>query len=250
MRDPERIIERQDGALAGTVLRSLKSDEPSVESRRRAVAAAALAVASLKTGVAGAAGSWLTAIITWGLSGALLGGAVSTGAVWIEHVAARAPVRLEPPSRMANGQAHGPPRISGDPPIWMKPVQVPAPSESAPAVPRRPKAVIGTVPALPSTRLSADDSVRDLRDQRLLIEEVRHKLSQRRPGEALAKLDEYRARFRKLSFYQESVVLRIEALLMSGERARARSIAQAFLDAHPDSPLSRRVRSLVGLELD
>jgi hypothetical protein len=44
----------------------------------------------------------------------------------------------------------------------------------------------------------------------------------------------------------EATALRIEALLRSGKRARATSLANAFLARNPKSPYAARVRALIG----
>jgi outer membrane protein assembly factor BamD (BamD/ComL family) len=63
---------------------------------------------------------------------------------------------------------------------------------------------------------------------------------------ALAELDRYEGKFgRSGSLAPEAAVLRIEALLVRGDRARAKALADAFLAAHPKSPLAARVRALV-----
>ena len=58
--------------------------------------------------------------------------------------------------------------------------------------------------------------------------------------EALATLDEYRARFPHGALADEAAVLRIEALARTGEEAKASNLARAFLSAHPHSPYAAR----------
>jgi hypothetical protein len=168
----------------------------------------------------------------WALSCALLGGVVSSGAAWIAQ--AGEPERREenaaPAPTVVRAQK---PRSEPEPALDLDDPEIAVPEAQQPAV--------------GAARARAFPPADDLREQRLLIERARQKLSARRPAEALALLDEYRSRFDRPVFHQESIVLRVEALMMSGQTARARSIAQVFLDAHPESPLARRVRSLVGL---
>jgi outer membrane protein assembly factor BamD (BamD/ComL family) len=62
----------------------------------------------------------------------------------------------------------------------------------------------------------------------------------------LAELARYEAAFPRGMLRPESMVLKVEALVMAGDRARARELALAFIAAHPQSPHTGRLRSLVG----
>jgi hypothetical protein len=155
-------------------------------------------------------------------------------------------LRSEPPSVSGLRSAREPPLAPVVSPAGARmnelaqSARVPPPSQRA--TPRAEE-----LPAPPRPVASRAEPGTDLREQRLAIEAARQELSAGRVDAALAKLDDYRVRFPRLAFHQESIVLRIEALRMRGDHASARSLGRTFLDANPDSPLARRVRSLTGL---
>jgi TolA-binding protein len=62
---------------------------------------------------------------------------------------------------------------------------------------------------------------------------------------ALSELDAYAREHATGALRQEASVLRIEALVQSGNRDAARGIAVQFLRDHPQSPHAARVRALV-----
>jgi outer membrane protein assembly factor BamD (BamD/ComL family) len=66
------------------------------------------------------------------------------------------------------------------------------------------------------------------------------------PEQALRLLDEYDQRFPGGDLAPEALVLRIEALVRGGERARAETLARSFLSNHPRSPHAKRIRTIVG----
>jgi hypothetical protein len=90
---------------------------------------------------------------------------------------------------------------------------------------------------------SSDD---DLAAETALLRAIRGDLRANRPGPALAKLDEYDARFAHGFMRQEAGVERVEALLQSGARERGRVLGKQMLEASPQGPFARRLRSLVG----
>jgi len=61
---------------------------------------------------------------------------------------------------------------------------------------------------------------------------------------ALRSLDEYERRFPSGALAPEAAVARIEATFASGDTTKGRALADAFLAAHPDSPLAKRVQRL------
>jgi hypothetical protein len=228
MNDPERLLDRHDSELAGALLRALKADAPRADSKRRALAAAAFAAATAKSSAGSAAGSLLGSAAKWAMVGGLLGGTLAGGGALLERRAAPPPLAsvVSPAGARMNELAQS--------------ERVPPPSQRE--TPRAQE-----LPAPPRPAASSAEPGTDLREQRLAIEAARQELSAGRADAALAKLDDYRVRFPRLAFHQESIVLRIEALQMRGDHASARSLGRTFLDANPDSPLARRVRSLTRL---
>jgi pheromone shutdown protein TraB len=86
----------------------------------------------------------------------------------------------------------------------------------------------------------------DISSEIATVDEVRNVLRARQPRAALVALDRYDARFGRVgSLREEAAALRIEALLQSGKRERATTLARAFLAQHAQSPYAARVRALV-----
>ncbi|WP_394842873.1 hypothetical protein LZC95_38100 [Pendulispora brunnea] len=83
-----------------------------------------------------------------------------------------------------------------------------------------------------------------LLEEMALLDAARASIAAHAPARALATLDDLEHRFPQTTFREEATVLRIEALHAAGDRARAESLARAFLEAHPKSAYARRVRSL------
>jgi hypothetical protein len=84
-----------------------------------------------------------------------------------------------------------------------------------------------------------------LLEEMALLDAARASLAAHAPTRALATLDDLEHRFPQTTFREEATVLRIEALFAVGDRARAETLARAFLEAHPKSAYARRVRSLL-----
>ena len=61
---------------------------------------------------------------------------------------------------------------------------------------------------------------------------------------ALAELDAYRRAFPDAALDDEATVLRVNALLLRGDRSAATVLANRFLAAHPSSPHAPRLRTL------
>jgi hypothetical protein len=78
-----------------------------------------------------------------------------------------------------------------------------------------------------------------------LVAEVREAVRAGRGTEALALLADLQRRFPGGVLGQEREILEIEALAAAGRRAVASARAEAFLRAHPESPLGARIRGFV-----
>ena len=60
-------------------------------------------------------------------------------------------------------------------------------------------------------------------------------------------MNRYDSSYRAGTFRPEATALRIEALDHLGRTAQARTLAQRFLAAHPESPLADRVARVTGV---
>ena len=101
-------------------------------------------------------------------------------------------------------------------------------------------------PAPRSTRPSLSGSTPDIGDEIATIEAARRAFDRGSGREGLAIIDRYLSDHPRGALVPEATVLRIEGLVLSGEKARAKAVGEAFLRAHPKSPHVQRVRSLIG----
>lgn len=99
--------------------------------------------------------------------------------------------------------------------------------------------------APPPSASSAAPHATSLQAEMAAIERVRAALGAGDPRGAIALLDRMQADFPRPALGQEAVVLRIEALVASGDRARAQALADAFFAAESSSPHALRVRALL-----
>jgi hypothetical protein len=89
----------------------------------------------------------------------------------------------------------------------------------------------------------------DLNGEVLSIEQARSALAANRPSDALRALDEYAQRHPHGSLGRESELLRIEALVMRGDRAEAQRRGHAMLTTSPDGLYRARLRKILGEEV-
>jgi hypothetical protein len=78
------------------------------------------------------------------------------------------------------------------------------------------------------------------------LERARQALAMHKPGEALRLLDRYRAQFAGGVLGSEETVLRVQALLATGDREGAQALADTYSVSHPDSVYARRLKEFVG----
>jgi outer membrane protein assembly factor BamD (BamD/ComL family) len=83
-------------------------------------------------------------------------------------------------------------------------------------------------------------------DQARNLDDARATIAAGRGPHALAMLDDFARRFPSSPLEEEALVLRIEALVTSGDRSAASTSAARFFARYPNSPYVRRVRSVVG----
>jgi hypothetical protein len=122
------------------------------------------------------------------------------------------------------------------------------PATTASSEPPRAAAVEATdaASASPAGRRAVVRSQPDISPEIAALDEARTALRQGRAQDALAALDRYGAEYGKNGGLRvEAMVLRIDALLRSGNRARATALANAFLARNPKSPYAARVRALL-----
>ena len=158
------------------------------------------------------------------------------------------------PSSSAIARAPIPPRPAPEPSVALSALPALAASASAapspsaasadprPAPPSPPPAT-GSLPAAGEPAVLAAERETMIREESRLVGEARDALRRGDAPGALTLLEQIRGRFPAGVLGQEREVLTIEALARSGRRPEAAARADAFIKAHPQSPLVTRVES-------
>lgn len=239
MTDPTRLIEEAGGdALESSLVQLAREEGPSADGRRKILAAiAAASAASLATQpaqAASAAGKGTT-VAKWGV---LAVAAVAIPAAILLSRGDDAPAAPNPSPSALEAPAR---EVKAAPPA-------PAPAEAEAPAPL----ALEDLPTLPSvapatgTAPSGKHSQGSLADEVAQLQKAKLALKGGSPGQALAELGTYAQRFPRPMLGTEATVLRIEALSQSGDRARAKALAEGFLAKNPNSPYAARLRSLTG----
>jgi hypothetical protein len=84
-----------------------------------------------------------------------------------------------------------------------------------------------------------------LREETMLLDRARALIFAGDPGAGLLALDGYATAFPRGALAPEAALLRIKALVMTGDRARARALARSFMAERPRDPHIEELRSLV-----
>jgi hypothetical protein len=229
MTDPERLL---DGDLPSDIARLLSSAEsdvpPEPERKQRRIVAAFGLGAPL-----GSASSHppqgATSAKRWvGLAAA----AIVIGAAIVVMTTFSNPAPSPPSAPAPNAEV----------------VTVAAPSgEIATAPPAMPSLRVDELPtAAPAARpapASPTAAPATVEDELKTIDAARGALASRRPEQALAQVERYRVTFANPHFVDEADALEVQALAALGRTDEAKSKAERFLKAHPDSPYTQRVQS-------
>ena len=276
----ERLASGHEDDFSRALLRSAEVDEPpaaayakvasalgvSVGAGLSASIAAPAAVAAVHTSVfAGRLPATLLGkVIAFGVSGALL----SVAVLWkVDHdrgerLATRAgapaarPAGLNANPTLANPTLANP--TLGNPTL-ADGVQdaarlAPPPAELSghhsgqrvaesptPALPQKSSAELGVA----TKRAPNAGSSSSLSEQVASLDRARVALNSGDANGALHEIALYRSNWPRGVFLTEASVLEIEALAKRGDRAAAAARAAAFVEAHPDSPQTERLRALI-----
>ena len=251
MSEPRRMLHDDGDDLGASLLRSARKDGPSPHARRKTMIALGLATgvgatvtAVTTTGAAStlAKSSASVALMKW-IGAGVIGGLVTVGAVAVVQSPKEPPAKTE---AVANAPIAAPPGAAAQrsPSV----VASAAPSDEAPkpsVVAEAPKPAPEAPKPSPEAPKPAEKP--SLADEVAALDAAREALRSGNASQALRALDDHDRRFRGGMLGMEATVMRIEALVVRGDRATAARIGRAFLDAHPRSPHAPRVRSLLGL---
>ncbi|HMF41159.1 MAG TPA: hypothetical protein VKQ32_10705 [Polyangia bacterium] len=118
------------------------------------------------------------------------------------------------------------------------------PAPAPPPVVAPPRAV-ETAPAVATPPVQAPAAAASvLRDEIALIDGARAALAAGSPAQALTLLKVYLERHPHGTLLPEALAMRVEAIDRTGDHARARALARAFLADYPNSPLAQRLGRL------
>ncbi|MBX3210534.1 MAG: hypothetical protein KF850_00720 [Labilithrix sp.] len=232
MKVPRRLVEESE--LFATLVADAERREPPPEALRgllrRLETRPAVATASATAGRA----KWVRAAI----AGA--GGVVLLGAFTAELLSGSEPLPVAPPEPTAPAPRHAAPaapipRTASEPANAVPSVSIDDLPDSKTAAPRRRSAAAAPI---------APSAVPSVRREIELVAQAREALARGDARACLAAVDLHAREFPDGQFALEANVMRIEATLANGERARARALALEYLARSPGSPYEGRVRSL------
>ena len=236
-----RVVGATD--LERRLLDAASRELPSVELTRKmqqtlglSMAASALTAAAVKSsGSAAATAATSAPAFAWpAISVGVLALAVTGAVVGLRstagHHAAQRPV------------ATAPAVVLGPAPVAPAPSAAPAPAPVTPAFERR-----ASVPARAHHHALAAATPSELRAEIALVDAARSAVATGADDRALVLLNRYDSSYRAGTFRPEATALRIEALDHLGRTAQARTLAQRFLAAYPESPLADRVARVTGV---
>jgi hypothetical protein len=240
-------------------------------------------VAEKGAGALASAGAKMTtgALITKWIGIAVVGAVATAGAVAMQPRAptprAERSVLLGTPSRPAPATSEtattktaptadvGPARSKrADPDENVGPADSPRPDPNVDVLPRPASAQVPAVPAASSLPVAPAASVasspapwprpapsyrtppESIADQARTLNGVRGVIAGGDGSRALSSLDDFARRFPASPLGEEALVLRIEALVASGDRDAARRSAARLFSQYPNSAYARRVRSVLG----
>jgi hypothetical protein len=243
MSDPIRILQADD-EFERALLSSAESDAGSTLALKRALAAfstaALVSTGSVAASAASASGVSLTAlsVAKWAGVGALVGGlGMSAASVAVREVGETRSTAASAGRRVS---ATAPPRsLQPDPKREvasvpaLSPPPVEQPEEPALSAPTRSK----LTPA-PERAGGLDAELAELQPARAA-------LNSGNPEKALLLLDRFQQSFPRAALGLEASVLRLEALVGSGQFESARRLSQRLLQNQPEGPYADRVRALL-----
>ena len=240
-----RVVGATD--LERRLLDAASRELPSVELTRKmqqalglSIAASAMTAAVLKS--SGAAKGTAAATAATGAP-AFAWPVISVGVLALAVTGAVVGLRSTASHHAASSPAvRAPAVVLGPAPVAPAPIAAPAEAPATRVVERP-----SSVPARPHHHALAATTPSELRAEIALVDAARSAVGAGADDRALVLLNRYDSSYRTGTFRPEAAALRIEALDHLGRTAQARTLAQRFLAAHPDSPLADRVARVTGV---
>lgn len=257
--NPRRLSDGEACTLEREVLDAWNDERAPEATRARALrlatetAGLAVIAAGTTKGLAGLGAkgvgwgtSWLVKAVAMallvGASGSIVAAVVSAGPV-ADVSSPPAPVARSTPAEIVPSSVGATISITEvAPPSTGASIETHVPkSRQAPRTPSVAPAPAPTTPSQSPAR-SGSDAPRFTEELRMLGD-AKSALAARDPERALLALDTFATLHPSSVLAPEAEVLRIDVHLARGDRARAKSLAEEFLAAHPSSPYRRHVQS-------
>lgn len=252
MKDPVRLLDGAGSESERVLLRAAATEEPPADGAQRLAAVLGLPAGAVTGsqanasaggsagagGQVGAGAAGQAGVTKLALKASLLaafGVAVTTAVLVLPPDAARSP---QPEARGAAQQPIAAPERE----------RAHEPEPSVEAVVEAPAA---EPPSAPEARRTPDRAPRAPERSKSIAREIaqldaaRDRLHRGEARAALALLEAYRSEHPSGVLQQEAALLRIEALVRTGERDAVRQLARRFLRDHPGSPHAQRIRALL-----
>lgn len=226
--NPERLQVVGATELERRLLAAAARERPSVELTRRMARGAGVATSAALAalGSPAAAATPAGAGLSWALVSAAVAVLAVAGAI------------------VGWSRAHRPQPAAPAPVIRVAPTIAPSPPQPAALAPE-PAPRLARRSRSPGEIAAAPAPATDLRGEIALLDAARAAAADGAAARVLACLRRYDATYPHGTFRPESAALQIEALAQLGQTARAWAWGQAFLAAHPDSPLVARVQRAI-----
>lgn len=229
MKDPKRLSEDAPSSFERMLLSSGKGEPPPDDLEQRVLAAFAALPAA-----APSKPSFFGSLRPYHLVIALVAASAVVGTVTLNR--SPAPVVTQTTPAPVVTQTAAPMPIEA-PPGDNLPVVTP---DSLPTAPE---------PVKPSVRVPSSAPVAvqgsSLDREVALLEIVKAKLGAHDAAEATRNLDVYNSEFPQGALRPEATVLRVQTLLMQGNRPAAQALADEYLGQHPSSVHATRIRALL-----
>ncbi len=248
MTEPKRLLEASPNELTRAVLRAGKSYQASSNARRTTLAALGVAGSSALFAKSAAASTTFKQWIVGGLLGGAVIGAGAVGVTLLEEPSADVAPAAGAPG-LSNPAAPAAPPLAASPPSEPPPaLQQPAAPEPLPPAlePSNAPAPAAAPPSRSPPAAAEPNSNNSLAAELEALDSARRALSAGNGGQALQLLDAHGRRFPRGRLRLEAEVLRIEALMQTGQRAAASARAKAFVKRYPNSVFVSRVQRFAG----